>query len=85
MLPGSCVGAICGFATQRYGTLKSSRVAASIAVIFLLVGLNAHAGAPKSLVTLHGAKNTPYVQDAELVLESAGSLETQMERQVARR
>lgn len=47
MLPGSCVGAICGWATQRYGVAKSgSRVAASMAGILLLFGLQAHAAAP---------------------------------------
>lgn len=48
MLPGSCVGAICGFATQRYGTMKGSRAAvAAVAALFLLSGLQIHAETPK--------------------------------------
>ena len=50
MLPGSCVGAICGFATQRYGATKSSRAAvAAVTTLFLLAGLQVHADTPKSL------------------------------------
>ncbi len=53
MLPGTCVGAICGFATQRYGSIKgSSRAAtAAAATLFLLAGLNAHAETPKALTS----------------------------------
>jgi len=52
MLPGSCVGAICGFATQRYGTLKGSRAAAAtVATLFLLAGLQVHADTPKGLTS----------------------------------
>ncbi len=50
--PGSCVGAICGFATQRYGTLKGSRAAAAtVATLFLLAGLQVHADTPKGLTS----------------------------------
>lgn len=49
MLPGSCVGAICGFATQRYGSLKRSPAAVGVAAVLLLAGLNAHADTPKGL------------------------------------
>jgi hypothetical protein len=41
MLPGTCVGAICGWATQRYGLAKSSRAAASIAGMLLLAAVSA--------------------------------------------
>jgi hypothetical protein len=53
MLPGSCVGAICGFATQRYGAAKaSSRAAvAAAATLFLLAGLQVHADTPKALTS----------------------------------
>lgn len=48
MLPGSCVGAICGFATQRYGATKNSRAAvAAVTTLFLLTGLQVHAETPK--------------------------------------
>src|SRR5437868_11017458 len=43
MLPGSCVGAICGWATQRYGVVKSSRAAASVAAMLLLATVSARA------------------------------------------
>src|SRR6202171_2663321 len=39
MLPGSCVGAICGWATQQYGVTNRGRTAASVAVLLLLAGL----------------------------------------------
>jgi len=51
MLPGSCVGAICGWATQQYGAATRSRGAAAVAALFLLAGLNAHAAAPAKSVT----------------------------------
>ena len=40
MLPGTCVGAICGWATQRYGLAKSVRVAA---MLLLIATVPAHA------------------------------------------
>jgi hypothetical protein len=50
MLPGSCVGAICGWATQQYGVVRrGSTAAAGMAVLFLLVGLNVRAEEPKAL------------------------------------
>ena len=87
MLPGSCVGAICGFATQRYGTSKGSRTAAAtVAALFLLTGLQLHADTPKGatsadafarLKALGGTwKNTPYMHDAEFTLTGADALET---------
>ncbi|HJT17065.1 MAG TPA: hypothetical protein VJ853_06750 [Thermoanaerobaculia bacterium] len=48
MLPGTCVGAICGWATQRYGTLKSTRAATGIAAMLLLAAFTARAGAPNA-------------------------------------
>lgn len=43
MLPGSAVGAIVGWATQRYGRRTASASPAAVAMIFCLVALNAHA------------------------------------------
>ncbi|HUJ14623.1 MAG TPA: hypothetical protein VL284_12625 [Thermoanaerobaculia bacterium] len=48
MLPGTCVGAICGWATQRYGAVKSSRAAAGVAAMLLLVAVGARADAPSA-------------------------------------
>jgi hypothetical protein len=63
MLPGSCVGAICGWATQRYGDAKNSRVTTGAAMVLLLVGLHAQAEPPK-------ARNTG---DAVSSFSAAGS------------
>src|ERR1700682_6329654 len=51
MLPGSCVGAICGWATQQYGVASRSRATAGVAALFLLVGLNVHAAPPAKSLT----------------------------------
>lgn len=48
MLPGTCVGAICGWATQRYGTIKSTRAATSVAAMLLLAAFTARADAPNA-------------------------------------
>lgn len=45
MLPGAIVGAIIGFATQRYGKPARQRAgAAMVAVVLALFGMNAYAG-----------------------------------------
>ena len=44
MLPGSIVGAIVGWATQRYGRPSMRTAAATLSAILLLVTFNAHAG-----------------------------------------
>ncbi|HEY6842900.1 MAG TPA: hypothetical protein VI391_01940 [Thermoanaerobaculia bacterium] len=49
MLPGTCVGAICGWATQRYGALKGTRAATSVAAMLLLAAFTARAGAPNAV------------------------------------
>jgi hypothetical protein len=43
MLPGAIVGAIVGWATQRYGRPVNSTVARAMIVVFALCALNAHA------------------------------------------
>jgi len=48
MVPGAIVGAIIGFATQRYGKPARQGVgAAMVAVVFALFGINAYAGDAK--------------------------------------
>lgn len=56
MLPGTCVGAICGWATQRYGTLKSTRAATSVAAMLLLAAFTARADAPNATEAFHRMK-----------------------------
>ena len=59
MLPGSCVGAICGWATQRYGDTKNNRVTAGAAMALLLVGLHAQADTTKAVTAMHLALSQP--------------------------
>jgi hypothetical protein len=50
MLPGSLVGAICGWATQQYGVVRRGGTAsASVAMLLLLAGLSVRAEQPKAL------------------------------------
>lgn len=62
MLPGATVGAILGWATQRYGKPVRSSAAASMAMLALLFSVNAHASQPAQtafdkLKTLAGTWN----------------------------
>lgn len=53
MLPGSLVGAICGWATQRYGNVQRRGAAQTVGVlsVALLFALNAHAAEDAKKVT----------------------------------
>jgi hypothetical protein len=56
MLPGSIVGAIVGWATQRYGVDTRTRAAASLAMLFLVAGtLHAHGADAPAPVTAGAA------------------------------
>src|SRR5581483_162679 len=55
MLPGTCVGAICGWATQRYGLQKSVRV---MAMLLLVAALPARADSVDAFTRLKSLAGT---------------------------